>query len=267
LGAIREFSAPSLNLFPRKSGDAMLEDSLFESQGRKKGRNPVTVFVSAAAHVATVGVLVLIPLLQTQALTIPPVDTSMFLPRIEKPQSIPVVSTRRRVQNNTSSESASFTAPAIIPPQVAFIDEPPIAPVPFLPSGRSARLLIPDVPNTAPIEPPSVVPPPPAPAPPPPPVEVRRVRISDGGQPANLIHQVKPTYPILARTTRTQGVVVLEAVIGRDGSISSLRVVSGHQLLTQAAIDAVKQWKYRPTLLNGDPVEVITTITVTFNLQ
>jgi periplasmic protein TonB len=248
----------------------MLEDSLFESKGRKKARNPVTVFVSATAHVVTVGILVLIPLLQTQALTIPPVDTSMFLPRIERPQEIPVFSSRPKVQNHVSSESSAFTAPLSIPQKIALVDEPPVANVPFLmPGGERGGIttLLSGLSDAPPMEAPTAAPQPLTPPPPPPSVEVRRVRISDGGQPANLIYQVKPIYPILARTTRTQGVVVLEAVIGRDGSISSLHVVSGHQLLTQAAIDAVKQWKYRPTLLNGDPVEVITTITVTFSLQ
>jgi protein TonB len=78
---------------------------------------------------------------------------------------------------------------------------------------------------------------------------------------------VNPVYPPIARQTRTQGIVVLEALIDREGSIATLRVVSDHPLLNQAALDAVKQWKYRPTLLNGEPVEVITTVTVTFTLQ
>jgi protein TonB len=59
----------------------------------------------------------------------------------------------------------------------------------------------------------------------------------------------------------------MEAEISKDGSVQSLRVISGHPLLNQAALDAVRQWKYRPTLLNGEPVEVLTTITVTFTLQ
>ena len=84
---------------------------------------------------------------------------------------------------------------------------------------------------------------------------------------ANLIHQVNPIYPPLARQARVQGVVVMEAAISKDGSIESLRVIQGHPLLNQAALDAVQQWKYRPTMLNGDPVEVITTVTVTFRLQ
>ncbi|HEY2384036.1 MAG TPA: energy transducer TonB [Terriglobia bacterium] len=86
-------------------------------------------------------------------------------------------------------------------------------------------------------------------------------------QAANLIQQIKPSYPLLARQARVQGVVVMEAEISKDGSVQSLRVISGHPLLNQAALDAVRQWKYRPTLLNGEPVEVLTTITVTFTLQ
>ena len=78
---------------------------------------------------------------------------------------------------------------------------------------------------------------------------------------------MNPVYPPLARQIRVQGAVVMEAVINKEGSIESLRVISGHPLLNQAALDAVKQWRYRPTMLNGEPVEVITTVTVTFSLR
>jgi protein TonB len=78
---------------------------------------------------------------------------------------------------------------------------------------------------------------------------------------------VKPVYPPIARITRTQGIVVLEAVINKEGTIDTLRVLSGHPVLAQAAMDAVKQWRYRPTILNGDPIDVLTTVTVTFTLQ
>jgi protein TonB len=81
-----------------------------------------------------------------------------------------------------------------------------------------------------------------------------------------LIRQVKPTYPALARSARIQGVVVLQAVISKDGSIENLHLVSGHPMLAPAAIDAVKQWKYKPYFLNGEPVEVETTINVNFTL-
>ena len=82
----------------------------------------------------------------------------------------------------------------------------------------------------------------------------------------NLIFRVQPTYPPLARSARIQGFVVLHAVIGRDGRIENLQVVSGHPMLAPAAIEAVKQWRYRPYVLNGEPIEVETQITVNFTL-
>lgn len=85
-------------------------------------------------------------------------------------------------------------------------------------------------------------------------------------QNANLISQVKPVYPHAAIIARIQGLVILEAIISRQGLVENLRVVSGNPLLVPAALDAVKQWRYRPTLLNGEPVEVETTITVSFAL-
>ena len=86
---------------------------------------------------------------------------------------------------------------------------------------------------------------------------------------SRLIHIVQPTYPRLAVTARTQGRVILEAVITREGAIdpARLRIREGNPLLTPAAIEAVQQWRYRPTLLNGQPVEVLTTITVNFTLN
>lgn len=110
--------------------------------------------------------------------------------------------------------------------------------------------------------------------PPPPPVEARKpiaierppLRIGGGVQAAKLLRQVKPPYPPLARQARISGVVRLEAVIAKNGEIKNLEVISGHPLLTAAALDAVRQWSYQPTLLNGDPVEVRTVIDVNFTL-
>jgi periplasmic protein TonB len=82
----------------------------------------------------------------------------------------------------------------------------------------------------------------------------------------NLIHQVQPIYPPLARTARIQGSVVLSAVIAKDGTIKNLRVLSGHPMLVAAAIDAVRRWRYRPYILNDEPIEVETQITVNFSL-
>jgi periplasmic protein TonB len=95
----------------------------------------------------------------------------------------------------------------------------------------------------------------------------QRIRISAGVTKGLLIHRVEPTYPTLAKSARVQGDVVLSAVIDSNGQIQNLQLVSGHPMLVPAAITAVKQWRYKPYLLNGQPVEVETTITVIFTLS
>jgi protein TonB len=108
----------------------------------------------------------------------------------------------------------------------------------------------------------------PAPAPPEKPKAVNGpVRITTGVAEANLIHKVLPVYPPLAKSARVQGVVEFTAIISREGYIQNLRLVRGHPLLAQAAEDAVLQWRYHPTLLNGQPVEVVTSIVVNFTLS
>jgi len=99
------------------------------------------------------------------------------------------------------------------------------------------------------------------------PVTPQRVRISQGVTKGLLIHRVEPVYPVLARTARVQGEVVLTAIISTTGEIENLQLVSGHPMLVPEAISAVRQWRYKPYLLNGQPVEVETTITVIFALS
>jgi protein TonB len=93
------------------------------------------------------------------------------------------------------------------------------------------------------------------------------VRVGGNVQSAKLIKQVVPVYPQLARQMRISGIVQLLGFIAKDGTIQRLQVLSGHPLLRQAAIDAVSQWVYRPTILNGQPVEVEAPIDVIFNLS
>ena len=96
-----------------------------------------------------------------------------------------------------------------------------------------------------------------------PPTKIRLApRLAEG----NLIHDVVPKYPSEAGRERMQGKVVLIAVIGKDGAVQDLQVKSGMPLLAQAAIEAVKQWRYRPYLLNGEPVEIDTEITINFTM-
>jgi protein TonB len=104
---------------------------------------------------------------------------------------------------------------------------------------------------------------PPPPSPPPAP---RRVRSGGEVEQALLIHRVEPHYPALAQQMRLEGTVRLHAIIGIDGAVRDLEVESGHPLLAKAAWEAVRQWRYRPTRLNGEPVEVETTIAVVFEL-
>jgi protein TonB len=94
----------------------------------------------------------------------------------------------------------------------------------------------------------------------------QRVRISQGVTKGLMIHRVEPRYPPLAMQARIQGDVVLRAVIDKNGNIQDLQLISGHPMLVPSAIEAVKQWRYKPYLLNGSPVEVDTTITVIFSL-
>ncbi len=251
----------------------MLEDSLFESQSRNKTRKPVTVVVSVAAHVVTASALLLVPLVHTQAIAVPSIGVKLWAPKMPVQRSIEVVAARTSVSQAAPSDPVAFVAPKNIPREIIYVNEPPSSgPIPGLPlqnglasSGggspfgdlfrRPSEFEPPKPPAAPPVVPPA-----------PQPVKATPVRVSQMER-ASLIHQVSPVYPNLAKVTRTQGVVVVEATISKEGGIESLRVVSGHPLLIQAAVDAVKQWRYRPLILNGEPVEVLTTITVTFSMQ
>jgi len=97
--------------------------------------------------------------------------------------------------------------------------------------------------------------------------EPDRVHVEQAVSPGLLVHKVQPVYPKQAAKHHIQGTVVLEAHIGKDGIVRDLRVVSGPPELTKAALDAVKQWRYRPYLVNSEPVEVETTININFTLE
>jgi len=115
-----------------------------------------------------------------------------------------------------------------------------------------------------------------APPPPPPPVDKpvakkpdvpQQVRVSGAIQAGMLARQVQPEYPLLARRARIEGTVVLKAIIASNGTVKELNLISGQPLLVEAAMNAVRQWLYKPTYLNGQPVEVITEIDVNFHMQ
>lgn len=94
-----------------------------------------------------------------------------------------------------------------------------------------------------------------------------KLKVASDLQQAKLVSSSMPAYPVLAKRGRVEGTVRLTATIDKEGKVEKLETVSGHPILEQAAIEAVKKWRYRPTMLNGEPVEVVTTIDVVFKLS
>ncbi|HET9698234.1 MAG TPA: TonB family protein [Terriglobales bacterium] len=247
----------------------MFEDSLFESGGRTKSKNRgATTMISFIAQICLIGILVLVPLIYTEAL--PKQQLMTFLvapppppPPPPPPAAAPPVKIIKKIE--TELDNGQLRTPTKIPQKIQMIkeDEPPppsmnagvAGGVPGgVPGGQMGGVIggiISQTQSTAAV--PKVATP-------------QRVRVSQGVSEGLLVHQVRPTYPPLARQARIQGQVVLQAAIGKDGSIQNLRLVSGHPMLAPAAIEAVKQWKYKPYFLNGEPVEVDTQITVNFTL-
>lgn len=235
-------------------------NELVESSVQKKKTNTRwSVIVSAGVQVIILSVLVLIPLIYTQALPKAMLSTLLVAPPPPPPPPPPPVKVETKPAARLLN-AGKLTQPRAIPKDVEVFKEAPLAPdVPPVTSNESG--VFGGIPGqgmmggTAP-----AAPPPPKPATP--------TRIKQGGNvtAASLVSQTKPAYPPLARQARIQGTVVLHAIIGKDGRVSQLEVISGHPLLVQSAIEAVKQWQYKPTQLNGEPVEVDTTIQVTFTM-
>jgi protein TonB len=219
------------------------------------------VVLSAMGQMIVLAVLVLLPLMHTQAL--PKALSGIYLLAPQPPalqSQFPKPARTKRAPRLFNG--IRLIAPTSIPPIVEVPREPELPPdAEPSPQTNSVFNGIPGLDKSNEILGSSRRnPPPPEKAPP--------VRIRQGGdvEQALLLNQTKPAYPFLAIQTRTQGDVVLRAIISKDGNVAELQVVSGHPLLVKAAVEAVRQWRYKPTLLNGEPVEVDTTITVSFRL-
>ncbi len=243
----------------------MFEDSLIESAGRIKTKRGWTTVLSFMMQILLIGFLVLVPLIYTEAL--PKQQLVSFLvappppPPPPPPAAAEVVRAVKVIQ--TDIIDGQLRTPTKIPEKVQMITED-VAPPPMasggvvggvpggVPGGQMGGVLG-GIISSTPVAVPKVAAP-------------SRVRVSQGVVQGNAISQPKPLYPQMARMARVQGSVVLHAVISKSGAIENLRVVSGHPMLQQSALDAVRQWRYRPYLLNGEPVEVETQITVNFNL-
>jgi len=245
----------------------MFEDSLIESGGKLSTKRGMTTMVSFILQVFLIGVLVLMPLLFTDALPKQQLMTFLVAPPPPPPPPPPAAAVPVKVVKTIQSDlvNGQLRTPTKIPEKVQMIKEeeapPPamatggvVGGVPGGVPGGQMGGVIGGIISSAPVAVPKVATP-------------QRVRVSQGVTQGLLIRKVQPAYPPLARQARIQGAVQLQAEISKDGSIENLRLLSGHPMLAPAAIEAVKQWRYKPYILNGEPVEVETQITVNFTLS
>jgi protein TonB len=231
-------------------------NELLESTDVKRSTNKRwTVVLSSILQMLLLGVLVMIPVMHTDALPKTMLVISLVAPPPPPPPP-PPQAVRAAVRPGIRQIPAGvLLQPPRIPTRVLMLDEHDLAPEVSDSTPNAFR----DIPGQGTIAGGSQ-------AVPPPPKQAGPTRIKQGGvvTAAALLSQTKPIYPTLARQAHIHGEVVLHAIIDKDGRVAQLEVVTGHPLLVKAALDAVRQWLYKPTLLNGEPVEVDTTITVTF---
>ena len=227
------------------------------------------------ARCKTFGVSLTIEIILLVLLVAAPLLTTVAQPSFSRPTFFPFVFGARHVKRTALQPTTPVRQPSNYrhDSTTYFSGYPPRRPVPPTEGAGDASTLIPEVfpgdpgPDTSafvylrptgPVAPPE---------------EIKRkaekhpVKLSEPIVEAQLISRIEPHYPQLPLQMRQEGTVVLHAIISRDGQINALEVVSGSPFFVQAALDAVRQWRYRPTLLNGEPVEVETTITVMFRLQ
>jgi protein TonB len=241
----------------------MFTDFLHDSDWSNHTHRGWTTLISFALQALAVGCLLLLPLFYTEGLP----RLAMLAPLLAPtpppaaPPEPPHPNLSATAQSNLMG--SSLMSPQWIPPAVTMLTETTPPPPMIDPSAAGVRHGIGDargrgtvfdsVPGSDLVLPP-----------PPPAVHHPAVsRMMEG----NLVHRVQPDYPLLARQVRVQGQVVLRAMISREGTIENLQVLSGHPMLIPAAVDAVRQWRYRPYVLNGEPVEVETQVTVNFVLS
>jgi periplasmic protein TonB len=244
----------------------MFEDSLIESGGKlktKRGRTTTLAFILEAMVVV---VMILVPLVFTEALPRTQLMTFLVAPPPPPPPPPPAAAPVHVVRHiETDIINGQLRTPTKIPKKVEMIKEdeapPPmmatagvVGGVPGGVPGGQMGGVIGGIISSTPVAVPKVATP-------------QRVRVSSGVVSGLLVRRVQPNYPPLARQARIQGVVILRAEISKEGNIENLQLISGHPMLAPAAIEAVKQWKYRPYLLNGEPVEVDTEVQVNFTLS
>jgi protein TonB len=234
----------------------MFEDSTFESNGKIRTRSRSWMLVTFALNASVLLAFILIPLIYPEAL--PRITTILLMeapvPPPEAPQPVHVPANAVMVQ--PTFDPRIFTAPPQIPTNINYdpIPEPsrPIGLADASPASNNSPDNI--FGNDHPVQ--VVQEKPKGP-----------ISVSTGVMQGLLIRQVVPTYPPIPKAAHIEGAVVLAATISKNGAIENLHIISGSAMFTQAAMDAVAQWRYRPYLLNGQPVEVETTVNVVFKLN
>ena len=237
----------------------MFEDSTFETMGRIQTRSRGWMMATLAFNSSILLALVIIPIVHPEML--PQITNAILMEEPAPVQDVrPVVRTEQVTTARSEMPDGVILAPRQIPSKPWIPgkgDDPgPIGPVNFGGSGPVALSGTGCDPfncnDVRPVVRQAIVP---------------MQHVSSGVMEGMLIYKVIPTYPAIAQATRSSGTVVLQATISRTGAIENLRVVEGPAMLRQAALDAVKQWRYRPYMLNGQPVEVETTVDVNFKLD
>jgi periplasmic protein TonB len=244
----------------------LFADSLLEQGLGEKKRKAGTTTVSFIVQCIILGVLIVVPMMFVDDLPKGQLLTFLMAPPPPPPPPPPPAAPTVRVVRETNvSDTGQLRTPTKIPKKVEMVKEdltpPPsalggvVGGVPGgIPGGQLGGVIGGIIGSTSTANIPKFEPP-------------KRIRVSQGVTQGLLLHKVEPTYPKIALAARVTGVVLVKAVIGKDGAIKELEVVNGSPLLVPAAMDAVKQWRYRPYLLNGEPVEVETNITVTFQIS
>jgi protein TonB len=234
-------------------------DDLLESTNEKKKTNKGWGFIlSGIVQAVILAILILIPLIYTEALPKAMLSTLLVAPPPPPPPPPPPQPVKTIVKPVARLiTSGKLMQPRAIPKDVVVFKEAELPPDVINNAGQTGGVFG-GIPGQGMVS--AVAPPPPKPTAP------QRVKQGGNVTAALILQQTRPLYPALARQARIQGNVVLHAIIDKEGKVAQLEVISGHPLLVQSALDAVKQWRYKPTQLNGDPVEVDTTITVTFTM-
>ena len=242
----------------------MFEDSLIESGNKLKTKRLGTTILSFLLQVGLIGVLILIPLIYTDALPKGNLMTFLVAPPPPPPPPPPPAAAVKVVKIQSEVINGQLRTPTKIPNKVQMIKEEEAPPdlgaggvpggVPGgIPGGSMGGVMGGILGSTNAAIPKVATP--------------QRVRVSSGVSTGLLIKKVTPNYPQLAKQARIQGSVVLQAEISKEGTIQNLQLISGHPMLAPAAIEAVKQWRYKPYLLNGEPVAVETQVVVNFSLS